>query len=114
MRLRAGVRRNFQERIPGGNTYGFRVPETAISNTSNILEDAFLLATVPEPADATWPLETGFRPGTIVLRALEPSGCFGLSEAIRGISAGAVASLCCEFDEARMYVLLGFLRSRGR
>jgi len=72
MRLRAGVRRNFQERIPGGNTYGFRVPETAISNTSNILEDAFLLAAVPEPADATWPLETGFRPGTIVLRALGP------------------------------------------
>ena len=72
MRLRAGVRRNFQERIPGGNTYGFRVPETAISNTSNILEDTFLLATVPEPADATWPLEKGFRPGTIVLRALGP------------------------------------------
>ena len=44
----------------------------AISNTSTILEDTVLLATVPEPVSATWALETGVCPGTIVLRAFGP------------------------------------------
>ena len=86
----------------------FRVPEAANSNTSAILvEDTCFLATVPEPASATWMMETDFAEALLCcVRAGQ--GLLRIDWDSLRISANAVASLHCEADEARVCVLLDF------